>query len=93
MPERIRVSVVYADLHRHIEREVDVAVGTTVEDAIRLSSIRKDLPASFTPAAIAVFGRKAGLATRVHDGDRIEMCRPLVIDPKQARRRRAQTQP
>ena len=90
MPERIRVSVVYADLHRHIECRVDVDAGANVDDAIRTSAIKEKLPASFKPAAIAVFGRRVGLETRLHEGDRVELCRALQIDPKLARRRRAQ---
>ncbi|MGA9335571.1 MAG: RnfH family protein [Rudaea sp.] len=93
MPERIRISVAYADLHTQIERQAEVAVGATIEEAIRASGIRNDLPDSFTPASIAIFGRKVGAETRLHDGDRIELCRPLQIDPKQARRQRAKVQP
>lgn len=93
MSERIRVSVVYADLQRQIERQVEVPAHATVDEAIRASGIDKDVAAAFTPAAIAIFGRRVSAATRLHEGDRIELCRPLQIDPKQARRRRAQTQP
>jgi putative ubiquitin-RnfH superfamily antitoxin RatB of RatAB toxin-antitoxin module len=41
------------------------------------------------PARIAVFGRAVGLDSALHDGDRIELLRPLAMDPKEARRRRA----
>ena len=41
------------------------------------------------PARLAVFGRTVGLDSPLHDGDRIELLRPLVLDPKEARRRRA----
>jgi putative ubiquitin-RnfH superfamily antitoxin RatB of RatAB toxin-antitoxin module len=41
------------------------------------------------PARIAVFGRAVGLDSPLHDGDRIELLRPLLLDPKEARRRRA----
>ena len=40
---------------------------------------------------MAVFGRRVSDATILHDGDRLELLRALVIDPKQARRRRAET--
>ncbi|HET8940627.1 MAG TPA: RnfH family protein [Rudaea sp.] len=91
MPERIRVSVVYADLNKQIECHVDVAQSASVDEAIRASAIEQQLPASFVSAAIAIFGRRVGPETRLHDGDRIELCRRLQIDPKLARRRRAQT--
>jgi putative ubiquitin-RnfH superfamily antitoxin RatB of RatAB toxin-antitoxin module len=40
-------------------------------------------------ACLAVFGRAATPATRLHAGDRIEILRPLLADPKQRRRERA----
>lgn len=92
MPERIRIHVVYADLQVQIERQVEIASGASVGEAIRASGIEQDLPASFSPAAISIFGRKAGIDTRLHEGDRIELCRPLEVDPKLARRRRANAQ-
>ncbi len=39
--------------------------------------------------ACAVFGERVGNDTRLHDADRLELLRPLQIDPKEARRRRA----
>jgi putative ubiquitin-RnfH superfamily antitoxin RatB of RatAB toxin-antitoxin module len=41
------------------------------------------------PSRLAVFGRAVGLDSPLHDGDRIEILRPLLVDPKQARRARA----
>jgi putative ubiquitin-RnfH superfamily antitoxin RatB of RatAB toxin-antitoxin module len=41
------------------------------------------------PSRLAVFGRAVGLDSPLHDGDRIELLRPLLLDPKEARRRRA----
>ena len=41
------------------------------------------------PKCLAVFGRGATPATRLHAGDRIEILRPLVADPKERRRERA----
>jgi putative ubiquitin-RnfH superfamily antitoxin RatB of RatAB toxin-antitoxin module len=40
---------------------------------------------------VAVFGRAAGAATTLHDGDRVELLRPLQADPKDRRRERAGT--
>jgi uncharacterized protein len=40
-------------------------------------------------AGYAVFGERVGNDARLHDGDRLELLRPLQIDPKDARRRRA----
>ena len=62
----------------------------TVDDAIRASGISAQLPKGFKPAAIGIFGRTVSASDTLHDGDRIELYRPLKIDPKEARRRRAQ---
>ncbi len=90
MVERIRVSVIYADPTLQIELPIDVDATATVDDAIRASGISAQLPKGFQPAAIGIFGRTVSASDTLHDGDRIELYRPLKIDPKEARRRRAQ---
>ena len=42
---------------------------------------------------LAVFGVAAGADTLLHEGDRVELLRVLQVDPKQARRVRAQRRP
>ena len=42
------------------------------------------------PAAIGIFGRKAPPEQVLREGDRVEIYRPLIADPKEARRRRAE---
>lgn len=88
MAELIRVSVVYADPQREIVRELEIAVDATVDDAIRASGVLDELP-GFVPAAIGVFGNRVARNAGLRDGDRIELYRPLRIDPKEARRLRA----
>jgi putative ubiquitin-RnfH superfamily antitoxin RatB of RatAB toxin-antitoxin module len=89
MPKLISVSVVYADVERQLVREIEVAADATVNDAIAASDILGDCPADFTPAGFGIFGRRVTADTRLSDGDRIELYRPLLIDPKEARRLRA----
>ena len=88
----IRVEVVYAGPQRQILRVVTLPAGASVGEAIRVSGIRDVLPADFEPTSIGVFGRIAAPGEPLRDGDRIELYRPLRIDPKQARRRRAERQ-
>jgi uncharacterized protein len=88
MAERIRVSVVYADPQRQFARELDVAADATVDDAILASGVLDKLR-GFAPAAIGIFGRKVAMQERLRDGDRVELYRPLKIDPKEARRKRS----
>lgn len=65
--------------------QVALAPGACVADALQAAGWRLD--AEFV--ALTVFGQAAGLQTPLHDGDRIELLRPLQCDPMQARRRRA----
>ena len=86
---RIRVEVAYADPQRQLMRKVEIAANSTVGEAISASGIADDLPAGFVPAALGVFGRLVTVQDRLHDGDRVELYRPLLADPKESRRRRA----
>lgn len=90
MADSIRVSVIYADPDCQIELSVDVDPFATVDDAIRASAITEKLPHGFKPVAIGIFGRAVSGNDTLRTGDRIELYRPLEIDPKEARRRRAQ---
>jgi putative ubiquitin-RnfH superfamily antitoxin RatB of RatAB toxin-antitoxin module len=56
-----------------------------VGQALELSG----LLTQFKPAGISVFGQRCDLTRILSQGDRIELCRPLIVEPKAARRRRA----
>jgi putative ubiquitin-RnfH superfamily antitoxin RatB of RatAB toxin-antitoxin module len=88
MAETIHVEVAYADPLRQFLRMVEIAAGSTVAEAITASGIFAELP-GFVPAGFGIFGRIVDPHTRLRDGDRVELYRPLKIDPKQARRDRA----
>ena len=67
-----------------------VPPGTSVGDAIRASGILEHFPEiDLELNRVGVFGEPLRLEAAVRDGDRIEIYRPLAIDPKEARRRRA----
>ena len=87
MAETIRVEVAYADPQRQFLRTVEVVAGSSAADAIAASGILAQLP-GFVPAGIGIFGQRVESDTRLRDGDRVELYRPLRIDPKQARRNR-----
>lgn len=61
---------------------------STVQDALRASGVLERNPGA-DARRVGIFGRKVSLADRLADGDRIELYRPLAMDPKEARRRRA----
>jgi putative ubiquitin-RnfH superfamily antitoxin RatB of RatAB toxin-antitoxin module len=90
MAETLRVSVVYAEPGRQIVRELDVAAGATVADAIRSSEIAAAAGlAAGDLTHLGIFGKTVAADTALRDGDRVEILRALKIDPKEARRRRA----
>ena len=93
MPERasIQVSVVCAAPDRVFLRELQLPEGASVQDAIEASGFRQAWPeVPVSAERLGIFARKADLATPLHEGDRVEIYRPLKIDPKEARRKRAQ---
>jgi len=62
---------------------VRLPAGATVRDAVAASGLAVDW------SAVGIFGRRVAAEAPVSDGDRVEIYRPLVNDPKEARRRRA----
>jgi putative ubiquitin-RnfH superfamily antitoxin RatB of RatAB toxin-antitoxin module len=90
MAERIAVEVACALPDRQRVYRVEVGKGATVMQAIEASGVRWDEPGLVVdPQRLGVFARKAGPDTVLRDGDRVEIYRPLTLDPKEARRRRA----
>lgn len=91
MPEpEIAISVVYAMPDRQALVKLQVPSGTTVADAVRLSGLASRFPELATaPLDCAIFGRVVPLDQAVAAGDRVEVLRPLLIDPKESRRQAA----
>ncbi len=89
----IQVEVAYAkpDVQRIIT--VDVDMGATVAQAIELSGIAGDFPEiDLQKNKVGIFGKLVSLDQCLQAGDRIEIYRGLLADPKQARRERAMRQ-
>lgn len=85
------VEVAYATPERQLLLEVRVPQGCTAQHAIELSGIRDEFPGMVVdPSAVGVFSRKISLDHVLRAGDRVEIYRPLIADPKEARRQRAQ---
>jgi len=89
MADTIAVEIAYADPQRQLLRKVEIAANSTVADALAASGIAAQLPAGFEASGYGIFSRPATPQTRLQNGDRIEIYRPLEADPKEARRRRA----
>jgi uncharacterized protein len=89
--ETLRVCVVYALPDQQASVALQVNAGSTVMDAVTRSGLLQKFPeAAARPLACAVFGRAVPLTYELRDGDRVEILRPLSIDPKQSRRAAAQ---
>lgn len=84
----MNVEVVLAWPRRFESVVLQLAEGATVADALTRSGL--DLPADVV--AYAIHGVRVEVTQLLRDGDRIELLRPLVADPKDARRRRAADQ-
>jgi len=70
---------------------VEVPAGTTIAGAMELCRRQALLPeAAFAYPDLGVFGNRASASRVLEPGDRVEIYRPLEVDPKEARRRRAQ---
>ncbi|OAX85913.1 RnfH family protein [Xanthomonas nasturtii] len=81
----MRIEVVLAWPDRHQSVQLKLPDCATVAEAVAASG----LALQQAPAAHAVHGLIARADQRLRDGDRVELLRPLLLDPKEARRRRA----
>lgn len=86
----LRVTVLYSPAAREVlEWVVSVAPGAAVAQAIERSGLPQARPAlRWRSASVGVWGRKATMEQPLRDGDRVEVYRPLQVDPKLARRER-----
>lgn len=87
----IDIEVTFAHADKQVVIPVRIDPGTTVKHAIETSGILKLFPEiDINQAQVGVFGKLVPLNTPLKSGDRVEIYRSLLIDPKQARRIRAQ---
>lgn len=85
------VEVVYATTDQQLLLEVDVPRGATVEEAIHKSGILSEFPQiELRKNKVGIFSKVVQLSQPLREKDRIEIYRPLIADPKEIRRKRAQ---
>ncbi|MBQ4809999.1 RnfH family protein [Pseudoalteromonas luteoviolacea] len=86
----IKVEVVFALPDKATTVTVDVAEGTSAEQVVLQSGILERCPEiDPTSLSLGIWNRTVKAHQVVKEGDRIEVYRPLIADPKEARRRRA----
>lgn len=81
----ISITVVWARPDQNESVSLVLPVGTKVQQALERSGLLQ----KYQPSGLAIFGQRCDPTRVLSDGDRIELCRPLVVEPKAARRRRA----
>lgn len=88
--EKIDVEVAYAQPHEQVILKVKIKPGGTVSDAIKYSGILVLYPEiDLATNKVGVFGKITKMSTPLRVGDRVEIYRPLIADPKEVRRKRA----
>jgi putative ubiquitin-RnfH superfamily antitoxin RatB of RatAB toxin-antitoxin module len=90
----ISVEVVYALPGAEDSARLELASGATLQDAIVASGLLRRHPEiDLERQKIGVYGKVKPPQATAADGDRIEIYRPLIVEPKEARRRRAAGKP
>ena len=85
----LQVTVAYCAPGVEDISDVRLPSGATVRDAIEAAQIRARRPELQDAVDPGIWGRRCSLEQPLADGDRVELYRPLVIDPKEGRRARA----
>ena len=88
--ETLSVEVAYALPDDQTLLSIQVRQGATVQDAIQQSGILESYPEiDLSRNKVGVFGKLAKLDAALREGDRVEIYRPLIADPKEVRKLRA----
>lgn len=89
--DKITVEVCYALPEKQTLLSLEVEASATIEQVIRQSGIIELYPEiDLTHNKVGIFSKLAKLTDILHDGDRIEIYRPLIADPKEVRKQRAE---
>ncbi len=79
----MNIGIVYALAKKQVWLTIEIPEGATVQDALARSGILTQFPEiDLTQQKVGVFGKVCTLETRLEDGDRVEIYRPLIADPK-----------
>ena len=85
------IEIVYGLKDKQVLKRMNVAEGTTAREAVLASAMDEIFPeADLNRAPLGIFGKAVKDDTVLRDKDRIEIYRPLLVDPKEARRKRAE---
>ena len=89
-PDKLKVEVCYALPQEQTLLQLEVEAESTIEEVIRQSGILElHSEIDLAESKVGVFSKLAKLSDTLHQGDRVEIYRPLLIDPKEVRKQRA----
>ncbi|MGB5452336.1 MAG: RnfH family protein [Sedimenticolaceae bacterium] len=87
---QITVEVVFAKPGEQALEQLQMPADSTIEAAIRQSGFLERFPEiDLATNKVGIFGKASAPSVELRDGDRIEIYRPLIADPKEARKKRA----
>ncbi len=90
MTDTTMIEIAYATPEKQEIIECEITQGTSTRDAVKQSSIGDYFPEiDLDNCDLGVFGKAVAPNYELVDGDRIEIYRPLIADPKELRRQRA----
>ncbi len=90
MNTKTHIEIAYATPRRQVILEREVEPGSNARSAILSSGIEQHFPEiDLNSCDLGVFGKAVADDYELNDGDRIEIYRPLIADPKEVRRQRA----
>lgn len=88
---KIKVEVTYALPHEQTLLKLEVPLGSTISEAVKLSGLAEKYPEiDLLKGKFGIFGKLSKVDTVLREKDRIEIYRPLIADPKEVRRKRAE---
>jgi len=86
----MKVELVYIDTDEEFIVSLDMAAAATVADAVEQSQVLDQFPSlKAVDYQLGIYSQEVSAETRLQAGDRVEVYRPLVLDPMEVRRQRA----
>ncbi len=84
----MRISIAYADPEAQFWHKLNLPDGATVRDAIEKSGVLGKYPQiDLEKQKVGVFGKVATLDTALNEGDRVEIYRGIIVDPRSVPRK------
>ncbi|QIZ75899.1 RnfH family protein [Ferrimonas lipolytica] len=91
MTDTITIEVVYALPNEAFVRKVDLPKGATVEEAVQTCGVlERYTDIDLKKHKVGIFSRTVKPSQELFNGDRVEIYRPLLADPREVRKRRAE---